>query len=100
MLMQSHTEEIHLLPALPSVWSNGYVKGLRARGRFEVNIKWEKSDLECAEIYSHLGGPCHLVIEPSVEVTEDGQNIPVKKMSNNRTTFKTLAGKTYTIKRI
>ncbi|MEH6996590.1 glycoside hydrolase family 95-like protein [Neobacillus drentensis] len=100
MLVQSQTNEIHLLPALPSVWPNGYVKGLRARGGFEVNVKWEKNELESAEIYSQLGGPCHLVKEPSVEVTVDGQNIPVKKMPNNRISFDTLAGKKYTIERI
>ncbi|WP_306418573.1 glycoside hydrolase family 95-like protein [Bacillus sp. AFS076308] len=99
MLVQSHTDKIQLLPALPSVWSNGYVKGLRARGGFKMNLKWENNELESAEIYSHLGGPCHLVIGPSIEVTVDGQIIPVEKTATNRISFDTQAGKNYTIKR-
>jgi alpha-L-fucosidase 2 len=56
MLLQSHAGEIELLPALPAAWPEGRVRGLRARGGYEVDLDWHASRLSRITVRSSFGG--------------------------------------------
>ena len=70
MLLQSHTGEIDLLPALPRAWANGSVQGLRARGGFEVSMIWEDGTLSEGHLLSLLGNPCRLRVNTEFVITK------------------------------
>ena len=77
MLLQSHLGFIQLLPALPDAWKDGLVKGLCARGNFQVNMKWADNELKEATIVSNSGGMCYV------------------RYKNKTQSFRTVKGKTY-----
>ena len=57
MLLQSQTDTLQLLPALPSTWPNGHIRGLKAVGNFEVDQAWTEGVLTTATIRSLSGMP-------------------------------------------
>ena len=81
MLLQSHADAVHLLPALPGKWRDGKVSGLRARGAFEVEMQWSNGILEQAVITSVNGNVCKV------------------RYGNLTTTFQTDKGSSYTIRK-
>ena len=56
MLLQSQADEIHLLPALPSSWTEGSIRGLCARGGVEVSISWDTNKLASASLRGKTAG--------------------------------------------
>ena len=96
MLLQSHTGEVHPLPALPDAWHTGHVKGLRARGGFEIDIEWKDGELVQAQLISTLGNDCWFRTSKQVNVTCNGERIKFSQ-SKHVVNFHTETGKTYTI---
>ena len=79
MLLQSHEGEINLLPALPAAWPSGSVKGLCARGGFEVEMAWKDGQLTRAVIKSKMDGNCRVRFKDRIIdlKTEAGKTYPI-----------------------
>ena len=77
MLVQSHDGCIHLLPALPKAWSKGYVRGLKARGDYEVSCSWEDSRLKDAVLVSSQDGDCRVRSAEPFKVLVKGREVSV-----------------------
>jgi alpha-L-fucosidase 2 len=95
MLLQSQTDEIQLLPALPKVWATGNVQGLRARGDFEItNMEWKASKIVKLSVKSLAGGECKLRV-PNALKANTGVSKNTGTGHDYKYSFKTQAGKVY-----
>lgn len=88
MLMQSHDGFIYLLPALPSVWPDGEITGLVARGGFVIDMSWKNGRIEKVTIKSTVGGNCRLRTLTPLK----GKGLKVAKGENSNQLFEVNEG--------
>lgn len=96
-VLQSINDELILLPALPQEWESGSFENLKARGGFVVSCKWANSKLKEALIVSNSGESCRLVVDASVKVFCDGEEICCEE-KDGVVIFDTCSGKSYQVK--
>ncbi|MCF0243905.1 MAG: glycoside hydrolase family 95 protein [Bacteroidaceae bacterium] len=85
MLLQSHDGFVYLLPAIPDVWQDGRVTGLKARGGFEVDMKWSGGKVTEVAVTSTLGG--NLRLRSAVPLTMNGKKLKAAKGENRNSFF-------------
>jgi alpha-L-fucosidase 2 len=103
MLLQSHSGEIALLPALPKQWQNGAVSGLRAKGGFEIAIEWKNDALAKAIIEAKHDGQCRLRVKAAAgvpataKVFSGGKAVKTKQVGENLIEFAVKKGERYVV---
>jgi alpha-L-fucosidase 2 len=95
MLIQSQMDEIHLLPALPEVWAQGAITGLKARGGYTVDMNWENKQLTKANIKASVDGNCTVRTNAPIHVDHHKTVSQLDKFGYYITTWPVKAQKSY-----
>lgn len=83
MLLQSYDGYLYILPALPDALPNGSVKGLKARGGFEIDIDWKNSQLTKLVVRSTLGGNARIRVAKNLNLKSKTNFISAKGENTN-----------------
>jgi len=97
MLVQSHADVLHLLPALPADWREGSVRGLRARGGYEVDVAWAGGVLTRAQLRATRTGMCVVQANGNVRVTARGRRVRVARGPAGSIAFEAESGERYDV---
>lgn len=101
MLLQSRAPsadrpaEIYLLPAHPKAWPDGEVRGLRARGGFEVDVRWHGGRIVAATVRSQLGNPVRIHTATPLAAKGEGKELPVGRPAPGVLELATRSGAAY-----
>ncbi|WP_276357567.1 glycoside hydrolase family 95 protein [Cohnella caldifontis] len=100
MLLQSHAGAIRLLPALPKAWPAGEATGLRARGGYEVDLRWSEGKLTEAVIRAQDGTDARCRVEAGVpvRVSEGGAAVKTAAYGASGAEWQAAAGKQYVVR--
>ena len=100
MLLQSQLGYVQFLPTIPEQWNTGHVEGIVARGNFEIDMNWSEGKADRFEIKSRNGNTFTGEYENIAAYTvkkSDGTKVETTVHSDNKISFPTEAGETYTI---
>ncbi|MBM7572452.1 glycosyl hydrolase family 95 catalytic domain-containing protein [Aquibacillus albus] len=97
LLLQSHNDELHLLPALPKAWKSGKVKGLKARGGYEVDLEWEDHKMISCTITAQNDGVCRIRTDLPLEVNTEAQMPLLAEKGVGLYEFETKSGTAYNL---
>ncbi|WP_425549042.1 glycosyl hydrolase family 95 catalytic domain-containing protein [Amphibacillus indicireducens] len=95
MIVQSHQDAIDILPSLPNDWSSGYVRGIKARGGYELEMEWEAMELKWIKIKATKDGKVRLNLSKGETLQFQDHSQKLDKDENGDFVFNVQADKTY-----